>query len=91
MFASFRVLSCSCAIITVDITQIRSIDELRAAVERRDRTALHLLPPAALVGLKYFEDINKRIPRAMVERIGGKVIEVAKRLSPGCEAHLCGS
>jgi hypothetical protein len=67
--------------------QVFSIDALRKC----PRHIREILPRAAQTGLEYFDDMQVRIPRDTVARIGGEVITVAETLAPGCKGYLCGS
>jgi DNA polymerase lambda len=66
---------------------IRSVADLR----RRVLTAPTLLNDRQLIGLRYFEDILKRIPRREVQAIEGIVRYYANKLCPGVAVICCGS
>ncbi len=44
-----------------------------------------------LIGLKYFHDINARIPRAEIEKILVKINKVVSTIDPKLETIVCGS
>ena len=64
-----------------------SIKEVRRAVAAEE---IQLTPPQ-LIGLRYAEDFEQRIPRKEVEVIVAEVFQVAERLFPGIIVLPCGS
>lgn len=73
-----------------------SIEDLRARVlqdQEQGKTEHHsLFTRAQLIGLKHFEDFERRIPRDEIARIESFVTSKLKKLKPaGFEATVCGS
>lgn len=70
---------------------IRTVDQLRQAVDAGSPEVKAILSEPAYVGLQFFDDVEQRIPRRTVEALGTLIIEVAQALIPGCQGHICGS
>jgi DNA polymerase beta len=66
---------------------IRSIDDLRLAVEKNP----DLLNDKQMIGLKYFEDIQERIPRSEMLLHEKKILKVVNDISTDLTAALVGS
>jgi DNA polymerase/3'-5' exonuclease PolX len=73
--------------------KISSVAELRArlAAEPVPGMANLKLNKAVLAGLRYYEDLQQRIPRAEVEAIVNIVREHAERVAPGVTVQAVGS
>lgn len=66
---------------------IKSIDELKAAVKKGDID----LPENILKGIKYVDKIKTKIPRAEIDTIYSKLIMVGIKLDPNMDVRICGS
>lgn len=44
-----------------------------------------------LIGLKYLDDINQRIPRAEIEKLEKKINKIVNEIDPKLEVIICGS
>ncbi|KJE89724.1 polymerase [Capsaspora owczarzaki ATCC 30864] len=62
---------------------IHSMDQLRAQASQ--------LPPIMQIGVKHYDDLLKKIPRAEVTLIGTKVYHFAKQINSGVLVAICGS
>lgn len=67
--------------------KIYNHDDLRKAVSREKIK----LTSAQGLGLKYYTDLQTRIPRAEVTTLGGKFISLIKSLSPSANVEIVGS
>ena len=67
-----------------------SIDEIIDTSEEMDLN-LHDLTHHQLVGLKYFHDIEERIPRKEMEKIEAKLIKMADKIDDKLMITVCGS
>mmetsp|Transcript_24235 Transcript_24235/g.71155 ORF Transcript_24235/g.71155 Transcript_24235/m.71155 type:complete len:598 (-) Transcript_24235:115-1908(-) len=74
-------------LVTANIT---SVEELRKHAEAQPAEELRLSAPQ-LAGLRHFEDIEKRIPRAEVEEIGAFVARHVRLLCENAKVQICGS
>ena len=62
---------------------IKSLDDLR---NHQDQ-----LSSAQKIGLKYFEDFEKRIPRQEIKQVDRRIRDVMAKLDPGYIVTVCGS
>jgi DNA polymerase/3'-5' exonuclease PolX len=81
----------------------RSVEQLREAVRAHEEQARYhaaggggvapkpILTAQQLVGLKHYEDFQRKIPREEVGETEAEVRRVAEELMPGCIAMCCGS
>lgn len=67
-----------------------TIDEIIELSEEK-QLYLHELTHHQLVGLKYFDDINERIPRAEVTKIENKLKRHVAKIDPKLMVTVCGS
>ena len=63
----------------------RTIEELRRDVEKINFTS------SQKVGLKYFEDINSKIPRSEITKFKGMLSKVVKKVNPEIKFEIVGS
>lgn len=66
---------------------IKSIDELKAAVKKGDID----LPENIIKGIKYVDKIKINIPRSEMDAIYIKLIEVGIKVDPDMDVRVCGS
>ena len=52
---------------------------------------LHELTHHQIIGLKYFNDINERIPREEITKIEARLVKLAKKIDPELVVTICGS
>lgn len=66
---------------------IKSVDDLRAAV----KTGKVELPSAIIIGLKYYDQIDTKIPRSEMDEIYSKLILSGIDVDPEIDVRVCGS
>lgn len=71
----------------VDIHNIKSIEELQKALD----TGKELLNEKQRIGLKYFVDIQKRIPRDELQKHQKKISKLVKNISERIDVKMVGS
>lgn len=66
---------------------IKSIDELKKAIEKGDIE----LPENILKGIKYIDKIKTNIPRSEMDEIYSKLIMMGIKIDPEMDVRVCGS
>ena len=79
-----------CKVAEDDDPRNMSIDEIMDTSEEMSLD-LHDLTHHQLVGLKYFHDIEERIPRKEMEKIEAKLIKMADKIDKKLTMTVCGS